>query len=268
MRHLAIILSFLISSCTTNLFEDSSIKDTDEDYLAEAQDLLNQQRYQEAIDLILTKVSVAGQNKVDAREMLSSGYAGKCGMNFIDYTENLSQQTTGSSFYRLMVPFVQKAVSPSDCYTALTNMQLLGTSSQRTLNQNTFMAVVGMVYMGSALRGYADITPSLGNGVADVDICSGLTDAQIDDVILGFGFMAENFSAVGSTLIGGSSLGSLDAVISVCTAVAGSSCAITDPANITSGIRSTFRDLINTSEYGIGSFSTGGNDLLIVGACP
>lgn len=268
MKQVLILFLLLITSCTVNLFEESSSRDTDEDYLAEAQNFLNQQLYQEAIDTILNKVSVPGQSRVDAREMLSSGYAGKCGMNFIDYTENLSQQTTGSSFYRLMVPFVQKAVSPADCYTALTNMQLLGSSSQRTLNQNTFMAVVGMVYMGTSLRGYADLSPSLGNGVADVNICSGLTDAQIDDVILGFGFMTENFSAVGSTLIGASSLGSIDALISTCTAIAGSSCAMTDPAQITTGVRDTVRDLINTVEYGIGSFSTGGNDLLIPGACP
>jgi hypothetical protein len=261
-------LLILLTSCSGNLFQELSSKTGDDDYILEAQEYLNNEDYDSAITVLTTKLSIAGQQTVKAREVLASSYAGKCGLNFIEYTDSLAASTTGSAFSVLMAPFVGKAVAPQYCRNALDTMQLIGTTSTRTLNQNAFTSIVGMVLIGTALRGYADIAPALGDGTADVNICSVVTDDEINDVVLGFGFMSENFGAVSSTLIGGSSSSSLDAVINTCTSVAGASCQITDSANITPAIRDTVRDLVNTSEYGIGAFSTGGNDLLIPVACP
>lgn len=263
-----IAIIFFLTSCSGNLFQELSSKTGDDDYILEAQEYLNNEDYDSAITILMTKLSSAGQQTVKAREVLASSYAGKCGLNFISYTDSLAASTTGSAFAVLMAPFIGKAVAPQYCRNALDTMQLIGTTATRTLNQNAFTSIVGMVLIGTALRGYADLSPALGDGTADVNICSVVTDAQIDDVVLGFGFMSENFSAVSSSLIGGSSSTSLDAVINTCTSVAGASCQITDPDNITPTIRDTVRDLVNTSEYGIGVYSTGGNDLLIPVACP
>lgn len=257
-----------MSSCTGNIFQELSSKSNDADYILIAQQHLNNSEYDLAIDVLTTKLSTSAQQTTQAREILASSYGGKCGLDFMKYTTALAAQSAGSAFSMLMSPFVGVSVSPQDCRTALDTMQLIGTTSTRSLNQNAFTSILGMVLIGTALRGYADLTPALGDGTADVNICTGLTNAQVDDVILGFGFMAQNISAVSSTLIGGSSSTSLSAVISTCTTVAGASCQITDPANITVLIRDTFRDIINTTEYGIGAYSTGGNDLLIPVACP
>ncbi len=263
-----ITIIFFLTSCSGNLFQELSSKTGDDDYILEAQEYLNNEDFDSAILILTTKVSAEGQLTVKAREVLASSYAGKCGLNFIEYTDSLAASTTGSAFAVLMAPFIGKEVAPQYCRNALDTMQLIGTSSTRTLNQNAFTSIVGMVLIGTALRGYADLAPALGDGTADVNICSGMTDDQIDDVVLGFGFMSENFSAVSSTLIGGSSSSSLDDVIDTCTSVAGASCQITDASNITPMIRDTVRDLVNTTEYGIGLFATGGNDLLIPVACP
>ncbi len=263
-----LLFVFLFSSCSGNLFQELSSKTGDDDYILEAQEYLNNEDYDSAILILTTKLSSAGQQTVKAREVLASSYGGKCGLNFIEYTDSLASSTTGSAFAVLMAPFIGVAVAPEHCRSALDTMQLIGTPTTRTLNQNAFTSILGMVLIGTALRGYADLAPALGDGTADVNICSGMTDDQIDDVVLGFGFMSENFGAVSSSLIGGSSSTSLDAVINTCTSAAGASCQITDPVNITPAIRDTVRDLVNTSEYGIGAFAAGGNDLLIPVACP
>ncbi len=263
-----IIFLLLFTSCSGNLFNELSSKTGDEDYIFLAQEYLDNEQYDLAIDVITNKLSTDGQTKVQAREILASSYGGKCGLNFVDYTQKLAAQATGSSFYILMSPFIGVAVQPQFCRTALDTMELIGTTATRTANQNAFTAVVGMVLIGTALRGYADLAPALGDGTADVDLCAGVTDAQIDDVVIGFGYMSKNFSAVSSSLIGGSSSTALNGVIASCSAAAGASCQITDPALITSPIRDTVRDLVKTVEYGIGTYATGGNDLLIPGACP
>ena len=264
----ALLLSGVSFSCSRNVLTDASSKTTDADYLLFAQQALNSEKYDEAIQIITQKMSLDAQNQVQAREVLASSYAGKCGLNFIEYTQALSQQTTGSAFKIMMMPFVGKTVSPQNCRTSLDTMELIGPTAGRTQNQNAFVAIVGMVLIGSASRGYADISPALGDGTADVNICSGVTDAQMDDIIIGFGFMSKNFSALSSSLIGGTSQTTLNQVINTCSTVAGETCQITDPTKITVSVRNTVRDLMNTQEYGIGTYSTGGNDLLLPGACP
>ena len=261
-------VTFLLFSCNGNLFTELSSKTGDEDYIFLAQKYVDQMQYDSAINVITTQLSAVAQNGVKAREILASSYGGKCGLNFIDYTGKLAAQATGSSFYILMSPFIGVVVQPQFCRTALDTMELIGTTESRTVNQNAFVAVLGMVLMGTALRGYADIAPALGDGTADVDLCVGVTNAQIDDVVIGFGYMSKNFSALSSSLIGGNSSTSLNAVINSCSTIAGSSCQITDEAAITAPVRDTVRDLVQTAEYGIGTYATGGNDLLVPGACP
>jgi len=263
-----IIILTSIFSCSRNVLQDASSKTTDADYLFQAKQALNSQKYDESIELITHKMSSSAQAQAEAREVLASSYAGKCGLNFVEYTNALSHQTTGSAFRILMMPFVGKAASPEHCKLSLDLMELIGPANLRTANQNAFVAVVGMVLTGVATRTYADTQPDLGDGTTDANICTGITDAQMDDIIIGFGFMSKNFSAISSSLIGGTSQGTLNQVINTCTMIAGETCQVTDPALITVNVRNTIRDLLNSQEYGIGSYSTGGNNLLLPGACP
>lgn len=258
----------LLTSCTGNLLQTLSSKSGDEDFIIEAQKALNAEDYDGAISIITTKVSGAGQITIPARETLASAYAGKCGLNFLDYTTALAAQSTGSPFRILMTPFVGITVSPSHCRTALSTMELIGTTQTRTANQNAFTSIVGMVLIGSALRAYADVAPADGDGIADISLCSGVTNTQMDDIIIGFGFMSKNFYAVSSSLVGSGASDGITDMIATCTLIAGSSCEVTDPTLITTQMRDTVRDFANTTEYGIGLYSTGGNDLLLPAACP
>lgn len=264
-----IIFLFIFSACQQNLFENASSVGADDKYYNDALAALNAESYEESISIVTTKISAPAQAATKVRELLASAYAGRCGLNFIDYTDKLSQQSSGSALQIVMFPFIQRAADPASCRSAVETMELIGPTENRTANQNTFVSIVGMVLLGSALRDSADLSPSLGDGTADVDICTAITDAQIDNMILGFGFFNKNFAYVNSHLIGNYSGSSLSSVGSTCTTQLGAAtCETTDASLITPTMRNSFRDLVNTSDYGIGSYSTGGNPMQIPNACP
>lgn len=260
-------VQILFQGCTQNILSEIGNKNSDEALLFDAQAAVNAQQYDSAISIVTQRVSASGQQSTRAREILASGYAGKCGLNFIDYVTGLADAVSGSTFVLVSAPFVGAAVSPDSCLSSLQTLDLIGTNVQRTSNQNAFAAIVGMVLMGSATRYYTDDAPVNGDGAQDVvDASCALTDAQIDNVILGYGYMTENFSAI-SDQIGASSSTTISDSITTCTAIAGASCSNTDPAQITPLMRDAMRDLMNTSQYGVGT-ADGSNPLLIPAACP
>ncbi len=262
------VVFLLILSCSKNILTTDASSNNDDAFYQQALDYLNQKKYDEAILVISTKISVQNQMTPSVRELLASNYAGKCGLEFIPYIDKLSTANTGSALRVMMEPFINSVVDPSFCKQALATIDLIGTTSNRTVNQNFFASVVGMVLLGTSLRSYADINPILGDGVADVDICAAVTDQQIDDMIIGFGYFNLNFSSVSSQTIGNYTNSMFGPIGATCAAVAGASCTITDPTQITPFLRLAFRDLVNTQEYRIGNFATGGNQLLIPGSCP
>lgn len=251
-----------------NLLDGLSSKTTDDYLIIEAEEANNAQSYDVAIDILINQISNSAKSTVKVKELLANAYAGKCGLNFVQYTTDLANSTTGSAFEIVMTPFVGAVVTPSYCYLALQTMDTIGTELQRTDNQNAFVAVTGLVYIGASLRYNSDQFPVNGDGSPDVNLCTGLTDAQLDETIIGFGYFTTNFSYVSASLLGSTTLSSLDQVVQICTVTAGSSCNAKTSSDITPAMRLVIRDLINTQEYGIGSYSTGGNDLLLPGSCP
>ncbi len=257
---------FLISSCS-NVFKDIASRDADESLLIEAQADINSLNYQAAIDILTLKVSAGSKAKTQFRETLAIAYAGKCGLNFASFVNSLSTATTGSAFSLVEKPFIGQLVDPASCLLSANTMELIGPTAGRTLNENAFVSVVGMSLMGSQTRFSVDMVPVNGDGTTDQNICA-LSDPTIDNIILGFGFMSKNFSALSAAQVGSSSQTSINSSITQCNAIAGSSCQITNPADITAPVRNTMRDLLNTVEYGVGTVVTGGNPVLINGACP
>ena len=269
MRFLIIIIAaqILFQGCSKNILSEFGNKNSDEALLFDAQTAVNAQQYDNAISIVTQRVSASGRLSTKAREILASGYAGKCGLNFINYVTALANSVSGSTFVLVSSPFVGVVVSPESCLSSLQTLDLIGTNTQRTTNQNAFAAIVGMVLMGSATRYYTDDAPVGGDGTQDVANAScALTNAQIDKIILGYGYMSQNFSAISGQL-GASSSTTISDSITTCTALAGASCSNTDPAQITALMRDAMRDLMNTSQYGVGT-ANGSNPLLIPAACP
>ncbi|OFZ31516.1 MAG: hypothetical protein A2622_02730 [Bdellovibrionales bacterium RIFCSPHIGHO2_01_FULL_40_29] len=235
--------------------------------LIEAKDAINALNYSGAITILTTQVSASSQAKLEFKEALASAYAGQCGLNFASFVNGLASATSGSAFRLVMNPFVGVVVDSPSCLQSLNLMETIGTTESRTTNQNAFVSVVGMVLMGSQTRVSSDVTPTNGDGTIDADVCA-MSNDDIDRVILGFGFMSKNFSALSTAQLGSTSQTSITDSITQCSAVAGSTCEIIDPAEITDPLRDVMRDLLNTIEYGVGSVVTNGDPLLIPGACP
>lgn len=260
-------VQILFQGCSQNILSELGNKNSDEALLFDAQTAVNAQQYDNAISIVTERVSASGRQSTRAREILASGYAGKCGLNFIEYVTGLSESVSGSTFVLVSSPFVGVSVSPDSCLSSLQTLDLIGTNAVRTTNQNAFASIVGMVLMGSATRLYTDDAPVDGDGSQDVvDASCALTDAQIDKIILGYGYMSQNFSAI-SDQIGASSSTTISDSITTCSSIAGSSCSNTDPAQITAQMRDTMRDLMNTTQYGVGT-ADGSNPILIPAACP
>ena len=256
-------------SCAKNILSELSSHSSDDALLQDAQVAINNLQYQAAIDIITLKVSASGKMRVSAKELLAHAYAGKCGLNFIDFVGALTTAGTVTAFKLVSVPFVQRTIDPTMCLASLITLDSIGPSAVRTLNDNAFAAIVGMSLMGTAIRSTTDITPIDGDGTPDAaNIACTLTDPQIDNVILGVGYMSQNFSALGSAQIGPGSTATLTDVMNKCSAVVPGGCGITNPAAISNPLRLTMRDLLNTLEYGIGTYSVSGDDTKIPLACP
>ena len=271
-KKIYLVFALIVCGCAQNILTQLGSRSSDDALLEEAKKAVNAQEYQSAIDIISYKLSSSGQQRIDAKEILASGYAGKCGLNFIDFITSLTNAGAVSAFKMTTTPFVGRAVDAASCLTSLNTIESIGPNTSRTTDQNAFASVVGMSLMGSALRGTTDINPTNGDGAEDAANSScNLTDAQVDLVILGFGFMSKNFAALSSAQIGSGSQGALTTAISKCTQIAGGNCEITDPANISNPLRLTMRDLLNTDLYGIGAYHVTADvsgDLSIPGACP
>lgn len=263
------VVLMMASSCSTNVFENASASSSDETLLLDAKIAINAFDYQTAIDIVTSEMSAEGQATTEAKEVLASAYAGRCGLNFVTYLDALSNVTTGTGFGILMAPYAGIAADPASCLLALNTLETIGTSAQRTANENAFAAVVGMSLLGTQMRTALDIAPtSVGDGTVDGNVCA-MTNAQLDNVILGMGHMIQNFSFLTVAQMGSGSQTAINNMVTVCTSIPGvSSCTITDPAQITQPLRDTIKDLLNTDDYGVGPVHTAGNPVAIVGACP
>jgi hypothetical protein len=254
--------------CSGNVLSGFASTDTDAALIYQAKQAINAQNYQEAINIITLQVSSSGQTLVEARETLASAYAGKCGLNFINYTESLSNAVGGSAFQLMSFPFIGETVDPDSCLLSAQTMDLIGPTVSRNIDQNTFTAIVGMVMLGSATRQYTDDNPIGGDGTQDApNISCGLTNSQIDKIVLGYAYVAQNFTALSSSVLGSTSYDAISDSIAICEAVAGVSCTNTDPNNVSNNVRNTLKDLLNTLDYGVG-LASGANPIAVALACP
>jgi hypothetical protein len=267
-RVLQIFFAVTALGCSKNILQGSSTSTTDDMLLTNAKIAINSFDYQTAINIITLQMSAAAQAQTTPKEVLASAYAGKCGLNFVDYLDKLSHVASGTGFGLMMLPFVGIAVDPPSCLLSLQALDSIGTTAQRTANENAFAAIVGMSLVGTQTRSANDKTPVNGDGTIDQNICN-MTDPQLTNMVLGFGHMILNFSYLTTSQIGGTSQTAINNIIAACSSAAGgANCAVTDPAAVTQPLRYALRNLLNTDDYGVGPVHTGGDPTLIATACP
>lgn len=236
-------------SCGGNLFQAMSSKTSHDAIVEEVKKLTNEQRYSEAIELIEDNPTM-----VTTREdklLFAAAYAGSCGLTFGGIFESLSS-ASGSPMEFAKDAFTAIPVTPEHCYEAQLWIQDIGTSENRSTNENIALFLVGLAKVGTYLRNRADADM---DGVLDAtyDSCddADLPRDEVKQVISGFGLMIENIAALGTNIAGGFST-SVTGIGAACTGL-GLSCTTTDPTGITDADADEFRDAIkSSSSTGIG----------------
>lgn len=250
-RFLLALLFFSVAC--SNVLDGMSDKTTDEALLEDARKAMNSQDWDLAIEKF-DELSDAKKAEHATIEKWATAYAGKCGLNFVGYFEDLADAAlSGTTFFKfLMNAWTGSTIYPTYCTLAQLKMEEISDSPlRRTSEQNLFMAVLGMVKVGVFLRTNLDRngTDNLGDGTAELDSCvndaANLSNEQLDQVITGYGLIQANLTYLTAVMTNTDITGAIDDVDAECNTAPGA-CGLTDPADITDGDRSTFRDLLDT----------------------
>lgn len=226
LSQILLIVVFASSISCSNFFKEAADKSTDEAKLEEIRKLMNSQDW----DLALAEfeeLSESQKSQVATIETWASAYAGKCGLNFVSYFNNLSEASLGGTtlFKYFMNAFTGVSVNPSSCYSAQLKMEEISTDpAERSSGQNLFMAILGMVKVGTYLRNIADKdgTGGLGDGNADTptyNSCntSSLSDNDVKQIMTGIGLITTNLADLTDAISEGTitdTLGSLETLCS------------------------------------------------------
>lgn len=264
------IIIFLSSISCSNLFKPAANKGGDKSLLYEAKKLIDEQKYTDAITYLdQLSATFAADNKV--KMTYASAYAGACGMEFITFFGGIKGGVSGALYKLFMNLFTSRDASPNYCKLAETKIKEIGPDAATRdavtgeKEANFFMAILAMAKIGALLRTKADLDND-GSKDAAFDVCTidpttGLTSAEVDELITGFGLFIENVPY----LLGAGSTASISGPITtVCP-----TCLITDIATVTDPtdlqtIRGVYRNILNTSALGIGSCT----DSPFITCCP
>jgi len=253
-----LILVPWLSSCGGNFYKEISSKGTPEALLEDAQNALDDQDYDVAIEkLEEMKVSYSASYltcetrdgvRNCPRETLAGAYAGRCGFNFLTFVGTISG-SSGAVFKFLMNNFTSIAVSPDDCYEAQKVIESIGSPAALSSDQQVFMALLGMAKMGVYLRSDLD-TDQDGNGDGAGFSCNTakISDTHVKQVVTGLGLFLTYSASLSSS---GSAIDDLEDISVLC----GAACNITDPTNpsLDATVVDSFRDLFESTQYGVGA---------------
>ncbi|MBX2987478.1 MAG: hypothetical protein KF802_06245 [Bdellovibrionaceae bacterium] len=228
-----LLLAGALSSCGgSNYFEPMASKNSDEALYEDALKLVDGQRYDEALAKI-AEMSSAAQGGDDVVLTKAGIYAGKCGLNFLTFVDNIDG--SGTPFNLFKSGFTGVSVDVAHCQTAQDLIETFGTTgiqrlsrlgSLRGNNANTFMAVLGMSKIGAQLKAKEDDDPAY-NACSDLTVG---TDSEVAQIGTGFALLLDNFAAISANLSGSTST-LLDDLNDSCQLMTPNPCSITSPAD-------------------------------------
>lgn len=214
LNHLLLVILLLVtSSCDKpNVLTEYSKTDSDEAWFMEAQKKMDAFQWDEAIDILTQNLSVNFRATVKAKERLMHAYGGKCGISFFDMIQALKTVNSNKMFDIALKIFAHKEVHVAACDAAIGVLHDIGlTAADRTANQNTFAAILGLTRMGTTIKAKIDPasldTPHPGqnlNACENQNTPLYLSDADMDRIASGVGLIFENLAALGEALTSGS----------------------------------------------------------------
>ncbi|HEX4925080.1 MAG TPA: hypothetical protein VFV50_13390 [Bdellovibrionales bacterium] len=264
MRVKFALLLFLcppLMSCS-NLFTDLSDRDSNKAKLYDAKRALDRSDWTVAIEK-LNSLSSTYLLRRDVRAMLASAYAGRCGMDFLNLVDAISNNTDpAATLFKTLMATMTDATDASiiDCYTAESTLNSIGVASDRTVDENLLMAFVQFGKIGAILNFLADVdgnnefsTP----GDAAFDPCqntslpesdTATSKASANQLVASLAILIEALEATSST-IAQDDLGDLQAICDQAGTV-NDICSATDASAVTTDQRRTIRAIIRGNEVG------------------
>ena len=255
-------------SCSVNILENFADKNTNEALYYDALDLLNDGNYVGAIEKIALMTGEYTGNR-EVITLKASAYAGLCGLNFLTLVEAIKGMGSTRLMPFLLSTFKSGSTSKIDnCVVAEDLIESIGSTAERTSDENMFLVLISFAKIGNVLSLYAD---SGQDGVVETNydpcasgssrVAGDLFDTDVRQLGTGITLAINNISAVDSTV--DLADGSLSSINSACASLATLNpsynfCSITNPADFTSshlkGIRSILKE---SSTVGLGANCTG-----------
>ena len=142
-----LIMIGVFAGCNGNLYGELADKNSDDALIFDAKTAVNAQDYDSAITILTVQLSANGQLKTPAREVLASAYAGKCGLNFVNYVDALAAATSGSAFQLAAAPFIGLAVDSNYCLMSLYTLDLIGPNALQRHSDQLFAKQIGRAHV-------------------------------------------------------------------------------------------------------------------------
>lgn len=235
--------------CSNNFLSESAQRDTPEAIIFEAEKLLNQRLYSEAI----TQIETLGATDLARRDVVAlraSAYAGRCGLDFISLVQSLQNVSVTDSLFEILLTALKSATAYTDCRSAEDLIESIAASAgSRTTNENLLMAFISLAKIGAVLAVDAD-TDNDGVANAGYNACTaagGLDDTQAGEIGTAIAHAAQSLSGI---------TGIADTVSSNLTTLCGllaGACTIVDPA----GFSALQLHAIRTAAHDSGSLGLG-----------
>lgn len=271
VKRLLIIISIVCvtTSCQNppNVLGNMASTGGDAAIYEEARKKVDDREWDAAITMITVDMSAAYQARTDVKETLAGAYAGKCGLDFVNFVLGLSSSNSIGQLYAFFMSAMKnKIVVPAACDSAQTILESFGNSTARTADQNLMLTIVGMAKAGAWIRIKADQDNSgLGDGARDAgfNACNVVSfpDENVIKATVGLGLVLNNIASV-SSRIAGSTLNDINTFNANCLSALQAidptvtSCDLTDVTFVTSK-KSLFRSLLNeSSTIGFGGCTT------------
>lgn len=252
-KNIFLILFFIFTlvACE-NIFDEVAKKDTEQALFYEAKLKLNARDYSGAI-AIMQSLDPVFLARRDVSLVYASAFSGRCGLEFVELVQDLSNMGSATLFLFLMNTFVGGTDEKiTDCLAAEARLKDIGNQTQRTSDENILMGFSSLTKVGTIVSRYADLNS---DGITDpaFDHCSTaeFPDSAVREVGTGMANAILSIAAVASDI----SSDALANITNSCnlTSELNVFCTNTDPSVYSALEVSALRQLIGSSDSGIGA---------------
>jgi hypothetical protein len=249
-------VSLILASCQ-NIFSQFA-QTTDQELLFKAQTQVNQSQWTDAISTI-SQMSTSFQNERTVLDLQSSAYAGRCGLNFLNLIQDLSNIGSTRLLLFLMQTFDGGQSSQiSDCEQAETIIKSIAPIADLTTDENIYLMLLSFAKIGVLLSARADTND---DDIPDTSFhacdSSSLSDADAGQVAVSLSDAITALTAISSSVSVGSS--QLAEVNTLCTQLSADAssydfCGVTSTSALTASQLLGVRSVIQEGQYiGLGT---------------